>query len=51
MTTYAPADVSLLLTHVATCLCRYAIVDGEDVKVIDARCISAYLVPDPKDPA
>jgi hypothetical protein len=51
VTTYDAADVSLQLKHVATCLCRYAIVDGEDVKVIDVRCISAYLVPDPKDPA
>lgn len=41
-----PGDVSLTLDHVPTCQCRYVIVDGVDVKMIDVRCISAYVVPD-----
>jgi hypothetical protein len=44
---FKPEDVSLQLQHVLTCQCRYVIIDGEEVKVIDTRCISAYLAPAP----
>jgi hypothetical protein len=48
MTPWKPDDVSLQLEHVATCQCAYRpVVPGstEDVKMIDARCIAAYLTP------
>jgi hypothetical protein len=42
------AEASLQLEHVKDCCCyRITVNDGrDDVKMIDARCIAAYLVPE-----
>lgn len=58
MKVFLPTDVSMQMRHVDSCHCGYAmrLVNGftpsDDVKVIDARCIYAYIVPDdvPADP-
>lgn len=44
-----PADTgSIRMEHVADCCCRYVAspADTNDVKLIDTRCIAAYLVPE-----
>lgn len=46
-----PAEqVSLQIEHVEDCGCRYTQTPGQrmlddEVKLIDARCIAAYLIP------
>lgn len=41
-----PANqASIRMEHVPDCLCCYGLADLEEVKMIDARCIAAYLVP------
>lgn len=44
---YEPERVSLTLMHVSDCRCRYVLTrDARDeTKLIDTRCIGAYLVP------
>jgi hypothetical protein len=48
MTRWKPADVAMLVDHVAGCLCEYRPVPGaalEDSKLLDVRCIAAYVTP------
>jgi len=47
MTRWKPDDVSLQLEHGDDCRCHYqtGFTGGLDVKLIDARCIAAYLTP------
>lgn len=53
MITLPAAAVAMILEHVATCQCRYVAdpATTNDVKLIDARCVGSYLVPEPEDPA
>lgn len=49
-------EASLQLDHVEDCRCHYTDDGDNTLKLIDARCISAYLVPEqdgiayPEDP-
>jgi hypothetical protein len=45
----------MIIDHVSTCACRLSLVTGArpmmDTKLIDARCIAAYVTPGHSDPA
>jgi len=45
---FLASESTLILVHVYTCCCRYVAdpATTNDVKLIDTRCISAYLTPD-----
>lgn len=44
------AQASLQLKHVADCRCTYTDDGDQMLKLIDTRCIAAYLVPEEDTP-